>query len=715
MLWRPAPDLLFHFQFHGSKGGGVKRILRTLRFAGPVLLAVTALLAVSGLGQAQDFSKYHNYAELTAMVQGLAKANPQIVKLESLGKTLEKRDLWVLQIANPAGVPVAERPALLIAANFEADHLIGSELAVFVADYLVKSYATNPAVKQRLDTTVVYVMPRINPDGAELMWAPVRGARRTNVRPTDDDNDGRVDEDGPVDLNKDGLLTVMRVKDPNGLYIIDPEESRLMKRADPKKGEKGEYALYWEGFDQDKDGFIAEDGPGGVNINRNFMHEYPYFKKDAGRYMVSESETRAVMEFMVAHRNVAAILAFGESDNLIVAPTAAGQMSVGKQLDLVEFANATIAGAGRNGIFPSMTPGGFGRGGRGGGGGGEMMISEEMLAQLMAGGGQFAMGGGGGGRGGQAAGGAQQPMSARAQQPARAAVTTVNAADVEYFRLVSAKYIELTGLRQQPLVFKPEGAFFQYGYFQFGVPSFSTPGWGLSEAPRAQGAPGGGQPPAGGGQMSPAQMAAMGGQRGGGAAGAAGARGGGAGATAGGDVQAMDRQLLQWMDRDKIDGFAAWTKVKHPDFGEVEVGGFKPYVTVNPPAAKIAELGKSHADFALYVTSLFPRIGIAKLEATNHGGGIFRIKAEVENGGFWPTALGHAVTARAVKPVLVQLQVEPETIISGNAKSNSIQSLSGSGGRMKFEWLIKAKAGDKVELKVISQKGGAARQAVVLK
>jgi hypothetical protein len=209
-------------------------------------------------------------------------------------------------------------------------------------------------------------------------------------------------------------------------------------------------------------------------------------------------------------------------------------------------------------------------------------------------------------------------------------------------------------------------------------------------------------------------MAAMGGQRAGGAAGF-GARGGAAGTAAGGEAQALDRQLLQWMDREKIDGFVAWTKVKHPDFGEVEVGGFKPYLTVNPPAAKIAELGKSHADFALYLTSLFPKIGIAKLEFTNHGGGIFRIKAEVENAGFWPTALGHAVTARAVKPTFVQLQVEPETIVSGNAKSNSIQSLSGSGARMKFEWLIKAKAGDKIELKVVSQKGGTARQSVVLK
>jgi len=699
----------------------MSRMLRTFRFSGIILLSGVVLFTAAGQGQAQDFSKYHNYAELTAMVQGLAKANPQLVKLDSLGKTLEKRDLWVLQIANPAGTPVAERPALLIAANFEADHLVGSELAVFIADYLAKNYAGNAAVKQRLDTSVVYIMPRINPDGAEFMGAPVKSARRTNVRPYDDDNDGRVDEDGPVDLNKDGFLTVMRVKDPNGLYMIDPDEPRLMKRADPKKGEKGEYALYWEGFDQDKDGFIAEDGPGGVNINRNFMHEYAYFKKDAGRYMVSEPETRAVMEFMVAHRNVAAILTFGESDNLIVAPTAAGQMSAGKQLDLVEFANATLAGAGRNGIYASMSFGG-GRGGRGGfgggGGGGEMMISEEMLAQLMAGGGQFVMGGGGGGaRGGQAAGGVQQPMSARAQQPQRAAATTVNAADVEYFRLAGAKYVELTGLRTQPLVVKPEGAFFQYGYFQFGVPSFSTPGWGLSDAPRAPGGPGmpgGGQPPAGGGQVSPAQMAAMGGQRGAGM-GARGGAAGAAGAAAGGEAQAMDRQLLQWMDREKIDGFLAWTKAKHPDFGEVEIGGFKPYVTVNPPAAKIAELGKSHADFALYLTSLFPKIGIAKLEFTNHGGGLFRIKAEVENTGFWPTALGHAITARAVKPTLVQLQVEPETIISGNAKSNSIQSLSGSGARMKFEWLIKAKAGDKVELKVLSQKGGTARQSVVLK
>jgi hypothetical protein len=671
-----------------------------------VVLAVVAMLALGGVGLAQDFAKYHNYAEMTALLQNLANANKNLVKLESIGKTLEKRDLWVLQIANPAGAPLAERPALLIAANFEADHLIGSELACFIADYLVKNYASNANVKQRLENDVIYIMPRLNPDGAEFMWAPVKWARRTNTKSYDDDNDGRLDEDGPEDLNKDGFITVMRVKDPNGVYMIDPEEPRLMKKADPKKGEKGEYSLYWEGRDHDGDGFIGEDPPGGVNINRNFMHEYPYYKPESGRTMVSEVETRSVMEWMVAHRNVAAILTFGESDNLIVAPTSSGRLNTAKQLDLVEFANASIAGANKVGMFAAGTMRGFGRGG-----GEFIIVTEEMMREFT-----------GGGRGGQAAGG--QPTSARAQMPARAPATTVNASDVDYFRTISTKYIELTGIRQQPLVVKPEGAFFQVGYFQFGVPSFSTPGWGLPEAQRGQGMagmPGGQGQPSGGGQaqaaQAQAQFAGLTAQRGGG-----GRSGFTAGAAAGAvdsggaeQAQAIDRQLLQWLDKEKIDGFVAWTKFKHPDLGDVEIGGFKPYVAVNPPAAKIAELGKAHAEFAVYLSSLFPKIGIAKLEAVNYGGGIFRIKAEVENSGFLPMSLAHALTARAVKPTMVQLQVAPESIISGNPKTNSIQTLAGSGGRAKFEWLIKAKPGDKIELKVVSQKAVTDRRSVTLK
>jgi hypothetical protein len=177
----------------------------------------------------------------------------------------------------------------------------------------------------------------------------------------------------------------------------------------------------------------------------------------------------------------------------------------------------------------------------------------------------------------------------------------------------------------------------------------------------------------------------------------------------------IDRQILRWMDAEKIDGFVAWTKAKHPEFGEVEIGGFKPYAVTNPPPAKLAELGASHAKFVVHLASLFPRVKVASFEAVGHGGGVFRLKAEVENVGFWPTSLAQAQTARSVKPTMVQLGVDPGAVISGSAKTNFLPTLAGSGTRAKYEWLIRGKTGETVELLVQSEKGGSATARVTLK
>jgi len=715
----------------------------------PVLIVLGLALAGVPAG-AQAPPKYRDHAGLTKALQALAGTAKATARLESIGKTRGGRDIWALEIANPGGVPKDKRPALLIAAGFEGDHLAGSEIALSVAEALLKGAGADPAIKQRLDACTFYIVPRVNPDGAEGFFAAVKTGRRTNTAPRDDDNDGRVDEDGPEDLNGDGLITVMRVNAPGGEYMIDPEEPRLMKRADPKKGESGAYRLFTEGTDNDGDGFINEDPPGGTDINRNFAHEYPYYKPDAGPHMVSEAESRALMDFVVVHRNIAAVLTFGESDNLIVPPTSAGRLGPARELDLVRFAEAAAAGARTAGFI--QTGGGMGRGGRFGGGG----FSIEML-----------MGGGGGGRQGSRQQ-AQPAASGRMMMPDRRAATTVAAADYDYFKAASDKYIELTGLRQPLYVREPQGAFFQYGYFQFGVPSFSTPGFGLTTADQggqrrmgmappgaAPGGPGAqaARPTQQGGQASQAghqvvqggqeaaQTAQSGHQASGGAVTQVVIPGGGQDLTqmmqmGGGGGQAfrfaqaqtgapaeagqamtpgIDRQVLRWMDAEKIDGFVPWAKAKHPEFGEVEIGGFKPYAVTNPPAAKLAELGASHAKFAVHLTALFPRVNVASLEAVSHGGGIFRLKAEVENAGFWPTSLAHGQTARAVKPTLVQLGVDPGAVISGSAKTSFLPVLAGSGTRAKYEWLIRGKTGETVELLVQSEKGGSATARVTLK
>ncbi|HEX7486145.1 MAG TPA: M14 family metallopeptidase [Vicinamibacterales bacterium] len=647
-------------------------------------LAVAALVGWlwPSAATAADFSKYHTYQELSAELKAIAAANPTLARVASIGRTREGRDIWAVEVANPAGTPVDQRPALLVAANFEGDHLIGSELALYLVDALVRGYAADAAIKQRLDNHVIYVVPRVNVDGAELMFAPIRSGRRTNATPYDADNDGRTDEDGPEDLNKDGFITLMRVKDPMGPYAISPEDPRLMKRADPTKGETGGWSLYWEGLDKDHDGFIAEDGPGGVDINRNFMHQYPYYEPDAGRYMAGEAETRAVLEYVLKHRNIAAILSFGESDNLIATPSRRGELAPANPINLIDFAGRTLAEARRVGLFQDV--GGFG--GRSGRGGGGMFVMDE---------GGFP----GGGRGGASG----QPTG-RAAMPAQRPNTAIATLDFEYFRAISEKYRELTGLRAAGFTRAPAGAFFEYGYYQYGVPSFSTPGWGLPgggrQAGMGTGAPGGAGAPAAIMAGAPAAF----GQRGGGGRGAFG--GAALDATAAEVPEGIDLRLLQWMDAEKIDGFVKWVPFRHPTLGDVEIGGFKPYVTTNPPAAKIAELGAAHAKFAVYLTSLFAKVKIARTEVTALGAGLFRIKADIENSGYLPTAVAQGVQARAVKPIMVQLGVPPESILTGNEKTTQIPTLAGSGSRQSFEWVIKGAPGSTVTLKAVSQKSG---------
>jgi hypothetical protein len=291
----------------------------------------------------------------------------------------------------------------------------------------------------------------------------------------------------------------------------------------------------------------------------------------------------------------------------------------------------------------------------------------------------------------------------------------VNAADLEYFTAIGAKYRELTGLRASGVIRAPAGAFFEYGYYQYGVPSFSTPGWGLP----AGGRPGGGASPSGEAPRpsgAPAGMTGMAGAAAFGQRGAGRGAGAGAGTIADGEIgESIDLRLLQWMDSEKVDGFVAWTPFKHPSLGDVEVGGFRPYVTVNPPASRIAELGAAHAKFVVHLTSLFARVGIAKTEVTALGGGLYRVKAEVENTGFLPTALAQGVTARAVKPVMVQLGVPPESIVTGSEKTSFIPTLAGSGSRQSYEWVVTAKPGSTVTLKAVSQKGGSDTATLTLK
>ncbi len=625
-----------------------------------ITFAVIGMLFYAPVVRSQDFSSYQNYDKMTKELNRLVNANKEIAMIESIGKTIEGRDLWVVTIANRNGVPISERPGMFIGANFEGNHLFGSQISLSVIKHLLTNYDSDEAVKKSIDEHVYYIIPRMNPDGAEDRFASLQTGSKTNKTPYDGDNDGRIDEDGPDDLNQDGLITMMRVKDENGLYMIDKNEPRLVKKADPKKGESGTYSIYWEGIDNDNDGFINEDPIGGTDINRNFMHEYPYHKPDAGVHMVSEKESIALMAWIIKHRNIAIMLNFGESDNLIVSPDAKGKLGSAKGIDLLNIANESYAGADKVGMINTSIPDRFSR---------------------------FRMGNR-----------SQSENPSGRQRFVRNPETSFNLADLEYFKKAGEMYKKLTGIKTQPPLRNPEGTFFQYGYFQFGVLSFSTPGWGIDAAKHDDKT-----------GIAPAKEAIA----------ARGSRGPAANrdmpAIVGSNNNGIDQTFLSYLDKNNAKGFVDWQSFIHPELGELEIGGFTPYEINNPPASKIEKLGEAHGKFAVWLSGLYAHIKIAKTEVINHGGGVFRIKAEIENSGFLPTALQHGVASQAVSPTMVQLGVNPKAIISGNAKTNFFQTLDGSGKRQKYEWLINGKSGDKIELKVVAQKAGSDKLSITLK
>jgi len=275
-------------------------------------IVVLALAASPASAAAADATTgYARYEALRLHLESIAQSPD--ASLRSLGRTREGREVYMLAIGRGN---LDEKPAVLMVANVDGPRLVDGELALRVARAMVERAATDKRLGGLLDRFTFYVIPRPSPDATEACFQRPRRERTANTRPIDDDNDGRIDEDGPDDLDGDGQITKMRVEDSSGPYMPHPDDPRVLIKADPKRGEHGRYRMYSEGVDNDGAGLVNEDPPGGVCFNRNFPFGYDYFGREAGPHQVSEPESRAVADFAYAHPNIAAVVTLGPEDNL---------------------------------------------------------------------------------------------------------------------------------------------------------------------------------------------------------------------------------------------------------------------------------------------------------------------------------------------------------------------------------------------------------------
>ncbi|MBM4027104.1 MAG: hypothetical protein FJ280_17120 [Planctomycetes bacterium] len=279
---------------------------------------------------------YCSSSALARQLAGLAQNDPNLVRVRELAQSRDRRTVWLVEVGAGSEESRGTRPGLLVVAGLEGNDLIGPFTAVSWIERLVRQYRDDPPTAALLRRTTVYVVPCLNPDALERFFARPQIELRGNDCPRDDDHDGLVEEDPGEDLNRDGLITMMRVEDKEGEYILDPNESRLLLKADPLKGEKGAWKLLPEGIDNDGDQRWNEDGPGGANFNRSFPYNYRYFAADAGLHPLADEETRALADFIVAHPNIGLIVTYGAADNLRQTPKAARSPGRSKAMEAID-------------------------------------------------------------------------------------------------------------------------------------------------------------------------------------------------------------------------------------------------------------------------------------------------------------------------------------------------------------------------------------------
>lgn len=303
---------------------------RTLRIA--LLIALMVILSGPSLvNSAQNikdrpevrlsFDHFYDQAELTAALKELQKAYPDLMKLESIGKSYQGRDIWAVIINNPATGPAEHKPGFYIDGNIHGNEIQGTEVALYTIYYLLKNSGKLEFVDRLLRDRAFYIVPTMNPDSRDyfLHLASDSNSPRSGLVPHDDDRDGLLDEDGPDDLDGDGSITYMRKRDPKGNYKTSPENPLVMVPCRP--GEKGEFIILGsEGLDNDGDGLVNEDGPGGYDMNRNFGYNWQpnYVQRGAGPYPFCWPETRAVRDFLLAHPNIMGAQSFHNYGGMIL-------------------------------------------------------------------------------------------------------------------------------------------------------------------------------------------------------------------------------------------------------------------------------------------------------------------------------------------------------------------------------------------------------------
>jgi len=556
------------------------------------------------------FNKFYRYPELTRLLKEYVKEYPDFIRLESIGKSNEGRDVWLVTATNFKLGADTDKPAFWVDGNIHASEVTTSTAALYLIHSLLTKYKKDEYVTRALDTRAFYIVPRVNPDGAEWALADKPKLIRSSTREypyTDDPYDGMM---GSEDIDGDGRILQMRIEDPNGAWKEHPDEPRLMIRRDPIETGGTFYRVLPEGYLKNYDGVtIKIMGPKqGLDLNRNFPAGWrtESDQHGAGPYPASEPEARNLVDFIAKHPNITGTISFHTMSGVLLRPY-------------------------------------------------DDRPDDELPTD-----------------------------------------------DLWTYQKIGEKGTQITSYPNVSVFhdfkYHPKqvitGGFDTWTYEHIGVFSWTVEFW------------------------SPMKQAG---------------------------IEKFkfidwyrehpvedDFKLLKWNDEVlKGKGFVDWYPYKHPQLGNVELGGWdNMYMWTNPPPEFLEKEISPFPEWIVWHALISPRLIAREVSVTALGGDSYRIRFVIQNEGWLPTYVTKkALERKATRGVIAEIMLPKGASLQSGKYREELGELEGRAykvvipdetdegttERVKVEWVVKAKKGTKVKLLAKHERAGVVREEVVLK